>query len=138
VYFLFLGTPPQPDHLKFIQVNCILQFLAHRHKPTISSELSQVSMLDILCNLNNEVKIKIVCFLHPTKCLNMYDMLLLIFGGRVFWGTVLGTQTQTNYTFPLQVCTQKHKYKLSPWSICYMYISGYNLYWLRHMVQKYL
>ena len=45
-----------------------------------------MSMLDILCNLNNEVKIKIVCFLHPTKCLNMYDMLLLIFGGRVFWG----------------------------------------------------
>lgn len=45
---------------------------------------SQVS--DILCNLNNKVKIKIVCFLHLTKCLNMYDMLLLIFGGHVFWG----------------------------------------------------
>lgn len=36
------------------------------------------------------------------------------------------------------VCTQKHTYKLSPWSIHYMYISGYNLYWLRHVVQKYL
>ena len=46
---------------------------------------SQVSMLDILCNLNNKVKIKIVCFLHLTKCLNMYYKLLLIFWGNFFY-----------------------------------------------------
>ena len=45
----------------------------------------QVWMLDILCNLNNKVKIKIVCFLHLTKCLNMYYKLLLIFLGHFFY-----------------------------------------------------